>query len=77
MTDPDTERCSCGRALHYLNPDTEAFITRQVAEHGPTVRLTTPRGTWAVPRHYIALHGISAQRVPELAALHNWRKLPL
>ena len=71
----ETEICACGKALHYSDPDTERFMRRTVAEYGEYVEIRTPQGAWSVPRHYLALHGIHAGRLPSLAALHNWRRL--
>lgn len=76
MTEPalEVEFCACGRPLHYTQPESEAFIRRQIEHFGPTVKIRTPEGAWYVPRHYVALHAISARRLPEVAKLHNWRK---
>ena len=53
-----TGLCFCGRPLHYSDPAIEAYVERAIAELGPMVTVSTPAGTWSVPRHYIALHGI-------------------
>jgi hypothetical protein len=71
----EPELCPCGRVLHYADGKAEAYVKRMVSEHGPAVQITTPSGSWKVPRHYLALHGISAARLPELARLHNWQQI--
>jgi len=68
-----SERCACGRALlHYSDPTTQALVEQLVQACGPTVTITTPRGAWRVPRHYIALHGLRAADLPQLAVEHGW-----
>ena len=62
------ERCGCGRPLHYSNQAIRALVQELVAELGPDVTVTTPAGTWLVPRHYLALHGLAAGELPRLAA---------
>jgi hypothetical protein len=69
-----TELCPCGRELHYEDPETERYVRAMVAEDGPTVKVRTSAGAWYVPRHYLALHGFTTARLPELAQMHGWRK---
>ena len=64
--------CGCGRV--YTDPGIEAEVMRFVGELGECVKLSTPAGSWLVPRHYIALHGIKADELPTLAATHGWEK---
>ncbi len=51
--------CPCGQPLHYSNRRTREFVEDLIADLGPTVRVIIPQGTYLVPRHYIALHGLS------------------
>lgn len=60
------EKCYCGRPLHYTSRDAEEVMHDMVARLGPNVRITVGSRTWLVPRHYIALHGISARDLPVL-----------
>jgi len=60
------ERCACGRPLHYGDPAIERAVRVLIARHGEHIPVTTPEGTWAVQRHYIALHGLSAVDLPGL-----------
>jgi hypothetical protein len=46
-----------------------------VDELGETIRVGTPWGTWLVPRHYVALHGIKAFEVPSLAIVNGWERV--
>lgn len=66
--------CGCGQPLHYTSPDTQRAVERLVDELGPDVTITTPEGSWRVPRHYIALHGIEALALPTLADRYGWAK---
>lgn len=59
--------CACGKPLHYTNPATQATIEMLVELLGPDIQVTTPKGTWLVPRHYIALHGVKSSELPGLA----------
>lgn len=79
MTDIDidtqTELCACGKALHYTDPDIERAMREQIAELGEHVVVVGPDGSFRVPRHYIALHGLKAARLAQLAALHQWPRV--
>lgn len=66
--------CDCGRPLHYTNPDTQAKVQALVDDLGPTIAVSTPEGTWEIPRHYIALHGLRTEDVPDLAGRYHWEK---
>jgi hypothetical protein len=60
------ERCACGRRLHYSSPATEQAMRQVVGQLGERARVTTPDGTFLVPRHYVALHGLAADELPRL-----------
>ncbi len=61
-----TEMCHCGRPLHYVKPETERLVRRQIELQGEFVIVETLAGRWLVPRHYIALHGLKADEVAQL-----------
>jgi hypothetical protein len=67
--------CPCGEALHYTSLAHQFAVERLVAVHGPDVTITTPEGSWRVPRHYIALHGVKAVDLPALAVQYGWVKV--
>jgi hypothetical protein len=71
----DADLCACGLPLHYPNAHTEAYVREQIAQHGPTIDVITSKGVYAVPRHYIALHGLRAWEIPDLADQHGWLRL--
>ncbi len=58
--------CHCGRPLHYPNIATRAFMELVVASQGEYIRITVAGRTWLVQRHYAALHGIVAAKLPSL-----------
>jgi len=60
--------CPCGKPLHYSNPSTQALVERMISLLGPTIKVTRTQDgrTWRVPRHYIALHGLKEQDLPDL-----------
>lgn len=60
---PGNELCHCGRPLHYSDPEIERKVRTLIDQLGPTIKVTTPRGSWLVPRHYIALHGLKGAEV--------------
>jgi hypothetical protein len=59
--------CACGLPLHYNSPTTRELVNRFVAELGETIVVTTTSGRYAVQRHYLALHGLKAEELPDLA----------
>lgn len=74
---PD-ESCPCGRPLHYADPDIQALVERMVTTQGADEAITVmtvPERTWMVPRHYLALHGLSADDLPRLAAELGFREV--
>lgn len=64
--------CPCGAPLHYTNPESQAKVEALIAQHGETVQVAMHTGTWRVPRHYIALHGLRASALPTLAQRYGW-----
>ena len=61
--------CACGKPLHYSDPKIRAGVEDLIARLGPTIEVAVIGGKkFKVPRHYIALHGIKATELPELAA---------
>lgn len=72
-------KCGCGQPLHYVNPKTQAYVERIVADRGEfvPVRVIGPLSAtkYWVPRHYIALHGFKAKDLPELVVRYGWKKM--
>lgn len=60
------EHCACGRPLHYTDPDVEEMVRALVAMNGEYVTVMVGSRIWLVQRHYIALHGLSAEELPTL-----------
>jgi hypothetical protein len=59
--------CPCGEPLHYGNPDHEAAVQQLVDTLGPTIEVTVGGiGVYAIPRHYLALHGLVAKDIDTL-----------
>lgn len=67
--------CPCGQPLHYGSDTARHIVENYIAKVGATVAISTPEGTWRVPRHYVALHGIKADDLPELAALLGFERV--
>lgn len=73
---PSDEKCDCGRPLHYESKAARDRMERLVAQLGRTVNVKVEgKGTWEVPRHYIALHEIKPMEVPALAEHKGWKKV--
>jgi hypothetical protein len=60
------ELCHCGKPLHYTDPVDEMKVRGFIEELGECMEIQTPAGRWVVPRHYIALHGLTAEELPHL-----------
>lgn len=58
--------CHCGRELHYSDPVIEAQVHELVQHFGVFINVTVGSRTWRVNRHYIALHGLKAEELPDL-----------
>lgn len=72
MTDKVTvDGCPCG-GQHRLGAEIYAEYQRVVKDKPPTLRIQAGGDCWLVPRLYIALHGIKAADVPQLAARYDW-----
>lgn len=67
--------CACGMPLHYESSGLRDIIERICEAMGEDITVTTPRGSWNVPRHYIALHGLKANELPELAQLYSFERV--
>lgn len=66
--------CPCGKPLHYAEPSNLAVVEKFIREHGETVVVVTKDGSWLVPRHYIALHGIASINLPAIAERYGFKK---
>jgi hypothetical protein len=66
--------CACGRPLHYWNPKVQQMVQEFVDHYGPDMKVVVQGGAFMVPRHYIALHGLTASELPELAKRLGFRK---
>jgi len=58
--------CHCGKPLHYTNKAVKQFIEKMVVELGEHVQVDVGDRVYNVPRHYVALHGISTHQLPRL-----------
>jgi hypothetical protein len=52
--------CACGRPLHYTDPSIKRAVQKLIDRLGADVVVTVGDQSWAVQRHYIALHGLKA-----------------
>ena len=63
------EMCHCGRPLHYTDRVVERMVRTLIEQTGEYVPVAVGGRTWLVQRHYIALHGLKAQELPDLGFL--------
>jgi hypothetical protein len=59
--------CACGLPLHYSDPNIQAIVQKIVDSFGECVIVACGDKSFRVNRHYIALHGLTASELPELA----------
>jgi len=74
-----TARCPCGDP-HLDKPAARLVLEGELATLPETmpvklVDVGGVSGMWAVPRAWIAFHGLKGPEVPELAKRYGWRKL--
>lgn len=66
--------CPCGKPLHYKEPSSRTIVEKFIREHGATVVVVTKDGSWLVPRHFIALHGVKSIDLPVVAERYGFKK---
>jgi hypothetical protein len=66
--------CPCGVDHSRTSRAAYAYVTQLVARLGPTVIVSTPDGSWAVPRIWIGIHGLRAEQLKTLADQYGWEK---
>lgn len=60
-------KCACGKLLHYTDDYVKLMVGEMVVAKGEYMKVTVPsKGTFKVPRHYIALHGLKAEEIDKL-----------
>lgn len=67
-----TTLCGCGEALHYTDSEVQAAVQALVDRLGATVLVKSTQGAWHVPRHYIALHGVEAKELQQVAERYGF-----
>ena len=60
-------KCACGQPLHYIDPASEEVVQKLVDKLGEFVDVGVGGKIYKIPRHYIALHGLQAASLPQLA----------
>jgi hypothetical protein len=67
--------CPCG-VPHEMSPVVAYIYGEVTARLSPTVTVETPDGAFAVPRIFIACHGLKAADLPALAARYGFERVP-
>lgn len=67
--------CACGKPLHYQDRDKRVIVEEMISRLGKETRVSVGNRTWLVPRHFIALHGLIAEELPELAKKHGFKEI--
>ena len=70
------ELCPCGKPLHYPRPDVRRIVEKYIAELGPLITVVVEEQAYAVPRHYIALHGLKAAETEALVDAGIIERIP-
>lgn len=68
MLDYKTFRCPCLEKEHTLDLSIPVYrlLEDVIDKEGQFINITVPdRGTWAVPRIHIAMHGLIAKELPK------------
>jgi hypothetical protein len=65
--------CPCGED-HSARPGWPSTVDI-VTKLGPLIDVTTPAGTWRVPRVFILMHGLKAMELAALADKYGWEKV--
>jgi len=68
------KQCPCGRPLHYTLPFVGWLVEGQIADEGPEQVVEVIGHRWLVPRHYIALHGLKAEQLPDIAERYGFKE---
>jgi hypothetical protein len=68
-------KCPCGE-VHELSATVRAAYEGVTAGLPPEVAVVVEGGGWLVPRIYIAVHGLKADDLPELAGRYGWAPSP-
>jgi hypothetical protein len=70
----DMEMCACGKPLHYLDRSKRVIVEEMIGRLGKETPVSVEGRTWMVPRHFIALHGLIAEELPELAKKYGFKE---
>lgn len=70
-----TATCPCGKGLHYINVENRNAVEKLVLALGSDIEVYAMGRRYAVPRHYIALHGLAAKDLPKLAEQYGWESM--
>lgn len=63
----NSDKCYCGRALHYTDTKTQTQVEEVIKKFGPNIVIKLDNNKrFLVPRHYIALHGIKNKDLNKL-----------
>lgn len=68
---PDAIPCPCGQ-VHELSAEARPAYGDVTTGMPEELVVTTPAGSWLVARIYVTVHGIEADRMPELAYLYGF-----
>jgi hypothetical protein len=71
-----TLACPCGVDHSLSSRDAYTYVSRLVARLGPTTIVSTKEGAWKVPRIWIGIHGLKAEKLQELAKQYSWEAVP-
>ena len=75
MDEKNSILCACGKPLHYTDPVHEELVRSFVARFGEKIKVTVNGRSFMVPRHFIALHGLRASEILQIAARYGFEEI--
>lgn len=68
--------CPCGKPLHYNNPDYQQNVEKLIQQLGVDIKVDIiPGEIYLIPRHYIALHGLKANEIKQIAKKYGFQRI--
>ena len=67
--------CGCGKPLHYSDLHIREVVQHFVDKLGECVEVAVNGRRWLIPRHFLALHGLKAARIAEIAARYGFKEV--
>ncbi len=67
--------CACGKPLHYIDPSYRRLVEGLIKRLGENVPVEILGVAYLIPRHFMALHGVKAKELKEVAEKYDYKKV--